>query len=201
MFNFSKLNFWVMDYTVQRSEATTHQNNLLITKGTLAIIWGIAALLGVLINAMALIISFGILNFAAAILTLLYAYNNRHLQIAHQWLLLEGLVELAAGVVFTFFVPDVKHFIMYMSYGIIFIITLQFIYGYTLLLMERFSARNMLMRFASVLAGTVIAVGLLANVFSPVASFVMVGIFSIIYGALNMQFATKLKNVVLGSAE
>jgi uncharacterized membrane protein HdeD (DUF308 family) len=190
-----------MDYTIQKQETTTHQNNLLVAKGTLAIVWGVAALLGVLINPMALIISFGILNFAAAILTFLYAYNNRHLRIAHQWLLLEGLVELAAGVVFTFFVPDVQHFLQYMSYGIIFIITLQFIYGYTLLLMERFSARNMLMRFMSVLVGTVIAVGLLANVFSPVASFVMVGIFSIIYGLLNMQFAVKLKNVILGKAE
>lgn len=190
-----------MDYVIQKPETRTHQNNLLIAKGTLAIVWGVAALMGVLINPMALIISFGILNFAAAILTFVYAYNNRHLRIAHQWLLLEGLVELAAGVVFTFFVPDVLHFLRYMSYGIIFIITLQFIYGYTLLLMERFSARNMLMRFISVLVGTVIAVGLLANVFSPVASFVMVGIFSIIYGLLNMQFALKLKNVILGRAE
>lgn len=190
-----------MDYIVQKPKAITHQNNLLVAKGTLAIVWGVAALLGVLINPMALVISFGILNFAAAVLTLLYAYNNKHLQIAHQWLLLEGLVELAAGVVFTFFVPDVQHFIMYMSYGIIFIITLQFIYGYTLLLMERFSARNMLMRFVSVLAGTIISVGLLANVFSTVASFVMVGIFSIIYGTLNMQFAAKLRNVILGKVE
>ncbi|RYZ21891.1 MAG: hypothetical protein EOP49_46795 [Sphingobacteriales bacterium] len=190
-----------MDISVQRSQTTATHQNLLITKGALAILWGVAALLGVLISPMPLIIAFGILNFAAAGLTLLYAYNNRHLEIAHQWLLLEGLVELAAGVVFTFFVPDVQHFIMYMSYGIIFIITLQFIYGYTLLLMERFSARNMLMRFISVLAGTVIGVGLLANVFSIVASLVMVGIFSIIYGVLNMQFAMKLRNVVLGKAE
>jgi uncharacterized membrane protein HdeD (DUF308 family) len=190
-----------MDYSIQRSETKAHHNNLLIIKGTLAIIWGVAALLGALISPMPLIISFGILNVAAAVLTFMYAYNNRHLRIAHQWLLLEGLVELAAGIVFTFFVPDVVHFITYMSYGIIFIITLQFIYGYTLLLMERFSARNMLMRFFSVLAGTIISVGLLANVFSTVASFVMVGIFSIIYGVLNVQFASKLKNVVLGKAE
>ncbi len=190
-----------MDYSIQRSKAKAHHNNLLIAKGTLAIVWGVAALLGVLINPMALIISFGILNFAAAVLTFMYAYNNRHLEIAHQWLLLEGLVELAAGVVFTFFVPDVQHFITYMSYGIIFIITLQFIYGYTLLLMERFSPRNMLMRFVSVLVGTVIAVGLLANVFSVVASFVMVGVFSVIYGVLNVQFASRLKNVIMGKAE
>jgi uncharacterized membrane protein HdeD (DUF308 family) len=189
-----------MEYSIQKS-ATTRQNNLLIAKGTLAIAWGIAALLGALINPMALIISFGILNLAAAVLTFMYAYNNRHLRIAHQWLLLEGIVELAAGIVFIFFVSDVQHFLQYMSYGIIFIVTLQFIYGFTLLLMERFRARNMIMRFVSVLVGTVISVGLLADVFSPVASFVMIGVFSIIYGILNMQFAVKLRNVVMGGVE
>jgi len=177
------------------------QNNLLVIKGTLALAWGIVALFCALINPMILIISFGILNFIAALLTFIYAYNNRHLRIAHQWLLLEGLTELAAGVVFTFFVPDVAHFIQYMSYGIIFVVTLQFMYGFILLLMERFKAQNMVMRFVSVLAGTVISVGLLAKAFSPVASFILVGIFSIIYGILNMQFAVKLRNVIMGSAE
>jgi uncharacterized membrane protein HdeD (DUF308 family) len=189
-----------MDYSMQRAE-TTKQNNLLVVKGSLAIAWGIAALFCVFIDPMALVISFGILNLAAALLTFVYAYNNRHLRIAHQWLLLEGLVELAAGVVFLFFVADVQHFILYMSYGIIFIVTLQFIYGFTLLLMERFRPQNMIMRFVSVLVGTVIAVGLIAQVFSPVASFVMVGVFSIIYGALNMQFAAKLRNVIMGRVE
>lgn len=189
-----------MDYSMERTEVT-RQNNLLAVKGGLAVAWGVAALFCALMNPMTLIVSFGILNIAAAVLTFIFAYNNKHLQIAHQWLLLEGLVELAAGTVFLFFVPDVQHFILYMSYGIIFIVTLQFIYGFTLLLMERFKAKNMLMRFVSVLVGTVISVGLLARVFSPVASFVMVGIFSIIYGLLNMQFATKLRNVIMGQAE
>ncbi len=189
-----------MDYSMQRTE-TTRQNNLLVAKGSLAIAWGVVALFCVFINPIALIVSFGILNLAAAVLTFIYAYNNRHLRIAHQWLLLEGLVELAAGVVFLFFVSDVQHFILYMSYGIIFVVTLQFIYGFTLLLMERFRPQNMIMRFVSVLAGTVIAVGLIANVFSPVASFVLVGIFSIMYGILNMQFAVKLRNVIMGEVE
>lgn len=189
-----------MDYSMQRT-GTARQNNLLVVKGSLAIAWGVAALFCVFINPMALIISFGILNLAAAILTFIYAYNNRHLRIAHQWLLLEGLVELAAGIVFLFFVPDLQHFLLYMSYGIIFIVTLQFIYGYTLLLMERFRPQNMLMRFVSVLVGTVISVGLIAEVFSPVASFIMVGVFSIIYGILNMQFAVKLRNVIMGEME
>lgn len=189
-----------MDYSLHRT-GTARQNNLLVAKGTLAIAWGIAALFCALINPMALIVSFGILNLAAALLTFIYAYNNRHLRIAHQWLLLEGLVELAAGIVFLFFVPDVAHFILYMSYGIIFIVTLQFIYGFTLLLMERFRPQNMIMRFVSVLVGTVISVGLIAQVFSPVASFVLVGIFSIIYGILNMQFSVKLRNVIMGEIE
>lgn len=184
-----------------RRTETTRQNNLLVAKGSLAIAWGIAALFCVFINPMALIITFGLLNLAAAALTFLYAYNNRHLRIAHQWLLLEGLVELAAGIVFLFFVGDVQHFILYMSYGIIFVVTLQFIYGFALLLMERFKAQNMIMRFVSVLVGAVISVGLIANVFSPVTSFILVGLFSIIYGILNMQFAAKLRNVIMGEVE
>ncbi len=193
-----------MDYTIHRTEGkerSTRLNNLLVTKGSLAVAWGIAALFAALIHPMALIISFGILNLAAAALTFIYAYNNRHLRIAHQWLLLEGLVELVAGVVFLFFVPDVEHFLQYMSYGIIFVITLQFFYGFTLLLMGKFRAKNMIMRFANVLAGTVIAVGLISQAFSPVASFVMVGVFSIIYGLLNMQFAVKLRNIIMGHVE
>lgn len=189
-----------MDMTIDRTERTAKSNNLLITKGTLAIIWGIVAVIAAFMIPMGLVVAFGILNFVAAALTLAYAYNNRHLQISHQWLLLEGFVELAAGVVFTFFVYTLGQFITYMSYGIIFIVTLQFIYGYTLILTGRFSAQNMLMRFVSVLAGTIIAVGLLAKVFTPGVSLIVVGIFSVLYGVLNMQFATKLKNVIMGSA-
>jgi uncharacterized membrane protein HdeD (DUF308 family) len=196
-----------MDYSIEkpalvRKEAPDARNsNLLIIKGSLAIGWGLLALFCFAINPMFLVITFGLLNFAAGVLTLAYAYQNRQLRIAHQWLLLEGLVELAAGVVFTFFVADMNLFIQYMSYGIIFIITLQFIYGYTLLLMERFRVKNMAMRFLSVLVGTVISVSLLAGVFSPVASFIIIGLFSILYGSLNMQFARRLKNVVMGTAE
>jgi uncharacterized membrane protein HdeD (DUF308 family) len=196
-----------MDYSIEkpalvRKEAPDARNsNLLIIKGSLAIGWGLLALFCFAINPMFLVITFGLLNFAAGVLTLAYAYQNKQLRIAHQWLLLEGLVELAAGVVFTFFVADMNQFIQYMSYGIIFIITLQFIYGYTLLLMERFRVKNMAMRFLSVLVGTVISVSLLAGVFSPVASFIIIGLFSILYGSLNMQFARRLKNVVMGAAE
>jgi len=190
-----------MDYTIQKSEQHTRQNNLLVAKGSLAIIWGIAALICAYFIPMLLIVSFGILNFVAAGLTLMYAYNNRHLEIAHQWLLLEGLIELAAGFIFTFVVKDIGQFISYMSFGIVFIITLQFIYGYALILKGKFSAQNMMMRFATVLAGTIISVALMGNVFSLGVSLIVVGLFSILYGALNMQFAAKLRNVVMGHVE
>lgn len=190
-----------MDYTIQKSEQHTRQSSLLVTKGTIAIIWGVAALISSYFIPMLLVVSFGVLNFVAAALTLIYAYNNRHLEIAHQWLLLEGLVEIVAGFVFTFVVKDVPQFISYMSFGIVFIITLQFIYGYALILKGRFSPQNMMMRFASVAAGTIISVALMANVFSAGVSLIVVGLFSILYGALNMQFATKLRNVIMGPAK
>ncbi len=191
-----------MDYTIQNQKAgAARRNNLLIAKGSLAIAWGIAALLGAIINPMALVFTFGLLNIAAAVLTFTYAYNNRHLKIAHQWLLLEGTVELLAGIVFAFVVRSVPQFIEYMSYGIIFIITLQFMYGYTLLLKNVVNPRNMAARFGSVILGTIISVGLLAHVFSLTFSFIVIGIFSIFYGMLNMQFAVKLRNVILGKTE
>ncbi len=188
-----------MDFTMEKTKVT-RQNNILVAKGSLAVIWGIAALFCMWINPMVLITSFGILNLAAALLTLLYAFNNKHLRIAHQWLILEGMVELVAGVVFLFFVPNMAYFLQYMSYGIIFIVTLQFIYGYTLLLMNRVHPKNMVARFVSLLAGVVFSVGLLGNIFNPIASFVLIGIFSIIYGLLNIQFAIKLRNIILGDA-
>lgn len=187
-----------MDITINKTERIAKSNNLLLIKGVIAIGWGALALFGAYAIPMGLVFAFGILNFIAAALTLAYAYNNRHLEISHQWLLLEGIVELVAGIVFTLFVNSLTQFISYMSYGIIFIVTLQFIYGYTLILTGRFSAQNMLMRFASLLAGTIISVGLLANVFSPAVSLIVVGLFSILYGVLNMQFATKLRNVIMG---
>lgn len=189
-----------MDYSIQKTGAA-RQSNLLVAKGVLAIAWGVAALLGAIINPMALVFTFGLLNIAAAMFTLAYAYSNRHLKIAHQWLLLEGMVELIAGIVFAFVVRSVPQFIEYMSYGIIFIITLQFIYGYTLLLKNVVNPKNMAARFVSVILGTVISVGLLAHVFSLTLSFVLIGIFSIFYGLLNMQFAVKLRNVILGKTE
>lgn len=191
-----------MDYTIQKTDQVqSSSNNLLYIKGILAVVWGIAALIGAFLIPSLLVITFGILNFIAAFLTLKFAFDKRHLQIAHQWLLLEGIVELIAGITFTFIVTDLYQFITYMSYGIIFIIILQFIYGFTLILMEKFKATNMLMRFITVLAGTIIATALMAHVFTPGVSLIVVGAFSVLYGVINMQFATKLKNVIMGPVE
>jgi len=187
-----------IDKTGNTAGSTARSNNLLFIKGLIAAGWGIVAVFAVYAIPVELVFAFGVLNFVAAALTLAFAYNNRHLEISHQWLLLEGLVELAAGIVFTCFVDTLPQFITYMSYGILFVVTEQFIYGYTLILTGKFSVRNMAMRFASLLTGAVIAVALLANVFSPTVSLVVVGLFSILYGILNMQFAMKLKNVIMG---
>lgn len=189
-----------MDYLMQR-DVVSRQNNLLLFKGVLAIIWGVTALLSTVINDMVLVYGFGALNLIAALLTFGYAYTNRHLKISHQWLILEGIVELAAGIVFLMMVNSVAGFVQLMSYGIIFVVTLQFMYGFVLVLRNQMQPVNLVARFASVIAGTVISVGLMSQVFSITLSFLVIGLFSILYGILNIQFSMKLRNVVMGHAE
>jgi len=190
-----------MDYTTPSVRKSTYQNNLLVIKGLLAIIWGAMALFQGLLGDRFLILTFGLLNLLAAGLTLYYAYSNRHLRIAHQWLLLEGLVEVSAGVVFTFFVMTPAQFMVYMGYGIFFVVTLQFIYGYALLNMGKFELKNMVLRFASLMVGSHLAVVLIGEMVSAGVAYVTVGLFSLLYGALNIQFAAKLRNIVLGEVE
>lgn len=189
-----------MEYLVQE-HVVSRQNNLLLFKGVLAIIWGVTALLSTVLNPMVLIYGFGALNLVAALLTFGYAYINRHLKISHQWLILEGIVELAAGIVFLMLVSNIADFVQLMSYGIIFIVTLQFIYGFVLVLRNQMQPINLVARFASVIAGTIISVGLMSQTFSITLSFLIIGLFSILYGILNIQFSLKLKNVVMGHAE
>lgn len=180
----------------------THQNNLLVMKGGLAVIWGAGTLLMVsFIPLMAFVRTFGILNFLAAFLTFLYAYNNRELRIAHQWLLMEGMVEFIAGWVFTFFTPDLAHFTTYLAYGSLFNIFLQFFYGYAILLTGKFIFQNMALRFLSAVVGVIFACGLLTNLFTPEVSLVLAALFSLFYGWVNMQFAQRMRNFFLGSME
>lgn len=187
--------------TVIHNQIETRQNNLLVIKGTLAVLWGVFALFaGVMSDPLILVYTFGVLNILAGILTLLFSLKNAHLSISKQWLLLESLVELAAGITFTFFVHDLQRFLLFMSYGILFIVIVQFIYGFTLLLADIFHAKNLIARFISLIVGCIIAVGLISGKFSSTASFVIIGGFSILYGILNAQFAYKLQNIIMGEA-
>lgn len=189
-----------MEFAVHQT-VSTRQNNLLLAKGLLAIIWGIAALIAASSHALALIYAFGALNIVAGMLTFFYAYRNKHLKISHQWLLMEGIVEMIAGVVFLFFVRDINTFILYMSYGIMFIVIVQFIYGYFLLMTNVLHAKNLIARFASLIAGSVVSIALLTNTLGTTWSLVIIGIFSLLYGVLNAHFAIKLRNIIMGEAE
>lgn len=117
-----------------------------------------------------------------------------------QWLILEAIVELAAGIAFTFFVKDISQFLFLMSFGILFVVLLQFMYGFVLALSEIVHVKNLVARVVSLVAGCVFSVCLISGAFSPTASFVIIGVFSIIYGILNGQFAYRLHNIFLGEA-
>jgi len=177
------------------------QNNLLLLKGLLAVVWGVTALWVGTISPTFLILSFGILNFMAGILTMMFANANKHLNISHQWLLLEGITEFIAGIVFTFLVVDAESFVTFLSFGIVFIVILQFIYGFVLTIANKFHPLNLVARFISLIAGAAAAIVVFSNILGTAGSIVMVGVFSMIYGLLNMQFALKLKNVIMGVTE
>ncbi len=173
-------------------------NNLLVWKGMLAIIWGILALIFAVHNKNFLITSFGLLNLIACSFTLLYVYLNYHLKIAHQWLILEGLVEGTAGVLFMFFTYSTTQFLEYLAFGILFVVVLQFVYGFYLLIANILHLKNLMARVISLLVGGLLAIGLLGELVSSTTAFIMVGIFSIIFGILNIQFAYKLQNIIMG---
>lgn len=184
-----------MDTVSQKKPAN---NNLLVWKGALAIIWGIMALIFARSNKEFLILSFGLLNLLACGFTLVHILQNQHLKIARQWLVLEGLIESAAAVVFLFFSNTTAAFLEYLCYGILFVVILQFIYGFYLVQANILHMRNMVARFISLLAGGVIAVGIFGKYINEDGAFIVIGIFSIIFGLLNIQFAFKLRNVIMG---
>lgn len=185
----------------QQKVANIRQKKLLVIKGALAVIWGIFALFVVLLkNPLILVYSFGVLNILAAILTFAFTIQNAHFRKSRQWLFLEAIVELAAGITFSFFIKDIPHFLLFMSYGILVIVLVQFMYGFVLAMSEIFHPKNLVARLVSLIVGCVISVGLVSGAFGPVASFVIIGAFSIIYGVLNAQFAYTLHNIFMGEA-
>jgi uncharacterized membrane protein HdeD (DUF308 family) len=170
-------------------------------KGVIIIIWGILALLLAQSQQMLLVRSFGILNFVTFLITLIFMLHYKHLAISDQWVKLEALVELTAGIIFTFMVDNISDFMYYISIGIIFIIILQFIYGYLLLNTGKYNMTNIVMRFLTLIAGVVISISIFANVISPSAAFVIIGLFSLLYGIINIHFGMSLQNAFLGHAK
>jgi len=164
-------------------------------------IWGVIALLSFLVADNVLIFSFGLLNIIASVLTFSYININRHLEITHQWLFIEGLIELAAGIVFMFFVKDLAHFIAYMGYGIVFIVFEQFFYGLMLLSGKKLNIGNTISRFVIAIAGAMVALLLISNVAGTSGSLAIIGGFSVLFGILNAHFALKYDSLVLGKTE
>jgi uncharacterized membrane protein HdeD (DUF308 family) len=185
----------------QQAVANIRQKKLIVIKGALAVIWGGSALfIALLKNPLILVYTFGILNIIAAILTFTFTIKNVPIKKSRQWLFLEAIVELVAGITFSFFINDISHFLLYMSYGIMFVVLVQFTYGFVLAMSEIFHPKNLLARLISLIVGCVITVCLVSGAFDHTASFVIIGVFSIIYGVLNIQFAYTLNNIFLGEA-
>ena len=183
------------------SQRRPSNNLLLVWKGALAILWGIMALIFAGSNQGLLILSFGLLNLLACGFTLVHILQNQHLKIAHQWLVMEGLIESVAAVVFLFFASSTAQFLEYLCYGILFVVILQFIYGFYLVQANILNMKNLVARFISLLAGCVIAVGIFGNFINGQEAFIVIGIFSIIFGLLNIQFAYKLRNIIFGKTK
>lgn len=169
-----------------------------VIKGALIIFWGIMAVVLFQSSPYFLMKSFGVMNLMAGCITLIFTLKYPHLQISNQWLKLETVVELVAGIVFTFLVSTPELFMRFMSYGIFFIIILQFIYGFALMNTGQFRLINTLLRFLTLIAGVVVGTAIFSNKVDIEGALLIIGIFSIIYGVLNVQYGFQLKNVFLG---
>lgn len=167
-------------------------------KGAIIIAWGVLALFLSQSSPYFLIKSFGVLNLVVGSLTIWYALRHLDLKISRQWLLLEAGVELVAGIVFTFVANTLADFVHYMGIGIFFIIILQFIYGYALLNSGEYNLVNLLMRFLTLFTGAIIGVALFSSMIPYDKAFLIIGLFSVLYGSINIQYGLQLKNAVLG---
>lgn len=186
-----------MELQMKKNEHTNVMSIPLV-KGAIITIWGILSVLLAQSAPLFLIKTFGILNLMAGVLTVWFTYKYPFLKISRQWLILEAGTEFAAGFVFTFLISTVPDFVYYISIGIFFIIILQFIYGYALLNSGEYNYWNIVIRFATLFMGSVIGVVLFTSVVTHTTAIVIVGIFSIIYGIINIQYGLQLKNSILG---
>lgn len=187
--------------TQAMSHVPAKQNNLLLIKGVIEILWGVAAIIMALTDPVPIIVSFGLVNIVASALTFAYAGINKHLEISHQWIFIEGMVELAAGALFIFLIHDLHNYVQWMGYGIVFIVFLQFIYGYFMLTSNRVNVANMISRFVNCLVGTMVALILISNLWGLTGSLILIGGFSVVFGILNSHFALKFGNIIMGKTE
>lgn len=183
---------------IQLEKRQPNVMTLPILKGALIIFWGIMAIVLFQSSQIFLIKSFGVMNLIVGVMTLIFTLMHHEFRVSKQWLRLETVIELLAGVVFTFIVQTVNMFVEYMAYGIFFIIILQFIYGYALLNAGQFNLMNMLLRFLTLIAGAFVGVAIYSSKVSLEGALLIIGVFSIIYGVLNVQYGFQLKNAFLG---
>lgn len=183
---------------LQSSKRYSYIMRIPFIKGLIILFWGIIAL--VLFNASPYLFikAFGILNIVTGVLTLIFTQKFQFLKISKQWLALEAIIELVAGFVFTFLVTSVDVFLNYLSIGIFFIAFLQFIYGYTLLNSGQFNLINILTRFITLFGGIIVGVIIFRGNIPIETAVLIVGVFSVIYGIINIHYSMELKNAVLG---
>lgn len=170
-------------------------------KGIMIITWGTLALFLFQSSHLFLIKSFGLLNLLAGILTIVYALKHSDLKISRQWLMLEAVIELVAGIAFTFWVSGMPEFVYYVGIGILFIVILQFIYGYALLNSGEYNFLNILIRFATLFCGVFVGVAFFSQKVSYDTALLIIGIFSLLYGSINVQFSLQFRNPVLGKIQ
>lgn len=172
-----------------------------LLKGIIIIIWGILALLLANSQQLFLIRSFGVLNIVTFVITVMFMLQYKHLVISDQWVKLEAIIEFMAGILFTFVIKNMEEFTLYISIGIIFIIMLQFIYGYMLLNSGKYNMPNIIMRFVTLIVGAIISIAIFAKVLSFSSVFIIIGLFSILYGIINIHFGLSLNNAIFGQAK
>ena len=169
------------------------------TKGMIITFWGIVSIFLFRQNHFLFIKAFGVLNLITAFLTILFTVKFSFLKISKQWLLLEAGIEIVAGFVCLFLADNTAEFLHYISIGIIFIVILQFTYGYALLMSGEFNLMNIIFRIITLIAGANISVLIFSQKLDTDIGFLIVGLFSVIYGIINMQYSVQLRNDVLGS--
>jgi uncharacterized membrane protein HdeD (DUF308 family) len=158
----------------------------LLLRGVLAIIFGIIALVAPGIALLALIIVFGAYAFLDGILTIVVAIQERHVLPRWGWLLVEGLVGIALGIV-AFVWPGETALIL------LFIVAAWAIVTGILEIGEAFTIKDWLIGLAGILS---VAFGILLLI-RPGAGLLsllwLLGIYALIFGVVLIAHAFHLR--------